>query len=109
MKALPSQLLCVLMGMTAFAWGADSEFTLTIRDHRFEPTEVRVPAGKKIKIVIVNQDSTPEEFDSHELKREKVIPAKSKVAIYVGPLASGRYPFVGEFNAQTANGVVVAQ
>jgi len=82
---------------------------LVIREHRFEPAELHVPAGKKIKIVIDNQDSTAEEFESHELNREKVIPAKSKVPVYVGPLAPGRYPFVGEFNAQTAKGVLVAQ
>jgi hypothetical protein len=99
----------MLMGTSASAWGADPEVTLVIRDHRFEPTEVRVPAGKKIKIVIDNQDSTPEEFDSYELDREKVVPAKSKVPVYVGPLAPGRYAFVGEFNAQTAKGVLVVE
>jgi hypothetical protein len=99
----------MLMATSAFAWGADPEVTLVIRDHRFEPTEVRVPAGKKIRIVIDNQDSTPEEFDSYELDREKVVPAKSKVPVYVGPLAPGRYAFVGEFNAQTAKGVLVVE
>lgn len=105
-----ARLLCVLIGLSAPpAWGADPELTLVIREHRFEPAELHVPAGKKIKIVIDNQDSTAEEFESHELNREKVIPAKSKVPVYVGPLAPGRYPFVGEFNAQTAKGVLVAQ
>jgi len=105
-----ARLLCVLIGLSAPpAWGADPEFALVIRDHRFEPAELHVPAGKKIKIVIDNQDSTAEEFESHELNREKVIPARSKIPVYVGPLAPGRYPFVGEFNAQTAKGVLVAQ
>jgi len=105
-----ARLLCVLIGLSAPpAWGADPEFALVIRDHRFEPAELHVPAGKKIKIVIDNQDSTAEEFESHELNREKVIPAKSKIPVYVGPLAPGRYPFIGEFNAQTAKGVLVAQ
>jgi len=109
MKILAAPLFCVLTGMSAFAWGADPEVTLVIRDHRFEPAEVRVPAGRKIKIVIENQDSTPEEFESHELNREKVIPPKSKVSVFIGPLAPGRYRFAGEFNAQTAKGVVVAR
>lgn len=109
MKTLLPLLACLLLGVSASAIGADPEVTLTIRDHRFLPAELRVPAGKKIKIVIDNQDSTPEEFESHELNREKVIPPKSKVPVYVGPLEPGRYPFVGEFNAQTAKGVVIAQ
>jgi hypothetical protein len=93
----------------AIVLAADPEVMLTIRNHRFEPSELRVPAGKKVKIIIDNQDPTPEEFESHELNREKVIPAKSKVPVFVGPLKPGRYPFVGEFNEKTAKGVLVAE
>jgi len=110
MNAPLARLLCVLIGLSAPpAWSADPDFTLVIRDHRFEPAELQVPAGKKIRIVIDNQDPTPEEFESHELNREKVIPAKSKIPVYVGPLAPGRYSFIGEFNARTARGVLVAE
>lgn len=93
---------------TAYAAG-EPEFALTLRDHRFSPNEVRVPANVKVKLVVDNQDGSPEEFDSHALNREKVIPGNSKAAIYIGPLAPGRYPFMGEFNASTAQGTVVAQ
>ena len=88
---------------------ADSDPTLTIRDHRFQPAELIVPAGQKIKLIIVNQDDTAEEFDSHTLNREKVIPANSSSTLYIGPLKPGRYPFVGEFHNQTAQGTIVAQ
>jgi hypothetical protein len=109
MKTYLPVFACLLLGVSTTALAADPEFTLIIREHRFEPAELRVPAGKKIKIVIDNQDPTPEEFESHELNREKVIPPKSKVPVFVGPLKPGRYPFVGEFNAQTAKGAVVAE
>jgi hypothetical protein len=62
-----------------------------------------------VKLVVDNQDATPEEFDSHALNREKVIPGRAKAVIFVGPLAPGRYPFIGEFNAATAQGAVIAQ
>jgi len=68
------------------AWAADTEVSVVIRDHRFEPAEIRVPADTKIKMVIDNQDATPEEFESHELNREKVIAPGSKSTIYIGPL-----------------------
>jgi hypothetical protein len=103
-----SGLLAFLLVPT-LALAADPEVILTIRNHRFVPAELRVPAGKKIKLVIHNQDPTPEEFESHELNREKVIPGNSKVPIFIGPLAPGRYPFVGEFNQSTAKGVVIAE
>ena len=88
---------------------ADAEFLLTIRDHRFEPAELRVPAGKKFKLVVDNQDATAEEFESHELNREKVIPGKSRLPVFIGPLSPGRYPFIGEFHEKTAKGVIVAE
>jgi plastocyanin len=98
--------LCLLLTTAAFA--AD-EFTLVIKDHRFEPAEITVPAGKKIKLIVQNQDATPEEFESHSLNREKVIAGKSSASIFIGPLKPGTYPFVGEYNEKTAKGVIVAK
>ena len=91
------------------AFAADNEFVLTIKDHRFTPSELRVPAGQKVKLIVDNQDATPEEFESHELNREKIIAPKSKATIYIGPLKPGKYPFFGEFNQSTARGVVIAE
>ena len=95
--------------LPAFATAADPEVSLVIKDHRFIPSEVKVPAGQKVKLLVDNQDATPEEFESHELNREKVIAGKSKATIYIGPLKAGSYPFIGEFNEATAKGVVVAE
>lgn len=91
------------------SWAAENEFALVIREHRFEPAEIRVPARQKIKLVVHNQDATPEEFESHELNREKVIAPGAKATIFVGPLKPGRYPFVGEFHDKTARGVLIAE
>jgi len=104
------RLLCLpLLLLPALASSADLEFSIAIKDHRFVPAELRVPAGQKIKLLIDNQDATPEEFESHELNREKVIPGKSKSFVYIGPLAPGRYPFIGEFNQKSARGAVIAE
>ncbi|MET0536681.1 MAG: cupredoxin domain-containing protein [Xanthobacteraceae bacterium] len=85
------------------------EFTLSIRNHRFEPTEIRVPAGKRVTITVSNEDPTPEEFESSALKVEKVIAGKSKATVRVGPLQPGRYEFIGEFHADTAKGILIAE
>ena len=85
------------------------EVTIKLKEHRFAPAEVRVPANQKIKLVVVNEDRTPEEFESHELKREKVIPGNSRAQVFIGPLKPGRYPFFGEFHEATAKGVIVAE
>ena len=106
MRKLTALLVCTL-SITAFA--ADIEVKLVIENHRFQPETVNVPVGQKIKLIIENRDATPEEFESHPLNREKVILAKSTATVYIGPLAAGSYPFVGEFNEKTAKGVIVAK
>ena len=99
---------CLLL-VPAPALAAEDEFKLVIQDHKFQPTELVVPSGKKVKLVIENRDATPEEFESHALNREKVIAGKSTATIFIGPLKPGRYPFVGEYNEKTAQGVIVVR
>lgn len=86
---------------------AEPEVTIVIREHRFEPAQVKIPAGQKVKLLVKNEDPTPEEFESHELNREKVIAGKSSATIWVGPLKPGRYPFFGEFHEKTAQGALI--
>jgi hypothetical protein len=85
------------------------ELTLTIKDHLFTPGELKVPANQRIVITVINDDPTPEEFESKTLKVEKVIPGKSTGVVRIGPLKPGRYPFVGEYHETTANGAVIAE
>ena len=110
MRARHIRLLALAIGISAgAAAAAPEEFTLTIKDHRFEPAELTVPAGQKVKIKVINADPTPEEFESHELNREKVIPGGATATIFVGPLKPGTYPFFGEFNPKTAQGKLIAK
>ena len=102
-------ILIVLLLLPSLCLAADAEFRLSIRDHRFEPAELRVPAGKRIRLTIVNQDPAAEEFESYELHREKLIPGNSSGSVYIGPLEPGRYPFFGDFHPQTTTGVIVAE
>jgi plastocyanin domain-containing protein len=85
------------------------DLTLTIKDHKFTPSEIKVPANKRVKLTVVNDDATPEEFESKQMKVEKVIPGKTKAVVRIGPLKPGRYPFVGEFHEDSAKGAVVAE
>lgn len=88
---------------------SEFEITTTIKNHRFNPSEIRVPAEKKIKLIVENQDDSKEEFDSQPLNREKVIAGHSKGVFFFGPLDPGTYSFVGEFNDKTAFGEVIAE
>jgi hypothetical protein len=109
-RSLALATLATLGFLPAIALAADpAEFTLVIQNHRFEPAELKVPAGQKIKLIVDNRDPSAEEFESHELNREKVVPANSKMPVFIGPLNPGRYPFFGDFNPKTAQGVIVAE
>jgi Cupredoxin-like domain len=85
------------------------EYTVTIRNHRFVPAEITIPAKTKVKLIVINEDATPEEFESHELNREKIVAGKARITVFIGPLKPGRYPFFGEFNPKTAQGAIVAK
>jgi plastocyanin domain-containing protein len=106
--------IVVLAGLAAFLAFAPAavqaqDLTLTLKDHKFTPSEIKVPANKRVKLIVVNDDPTPEEFDSHDLKVEKVVPGKSKGIVRIGPLKPGRYHFTGEYHESTAKGVVIAE
>lgn len=104
-----NKVLGLFLMFPLLALAADETFTIQIKNHRFEPAELTVPAGKKVKLLVENLDATPEEFESHELNREKVIAGNGKATIYIGPLTTGKYPFFGEFNEATAQGVILVK
>lgn len=85
------------------------EYKITIKDHKFSPDVVEIPADTKVKLVVKNEDKTPEEFESHDFNREKVIPGGATANIFVGPLKAGEYKFFGEFNEKTAQGKIVVK
>ena len=107
---LRASLLLVLALFSASAVAADvPELTLRIKDHKFIPAQMNVPANVKFKLIVVNEDPTPEEFESHELNREKIVTGKGKISVFLGPLKPGKYPYFGEFHMKTAQGVLIAK
>ncbi len=104
-----SFLALLFLYLAPAALAADADYTLIIEDHRFQPSELTIPQGQKIRISIENRDGTAEEFDSYSLNREKIIAGHSRATLYVGPLDAGSYPFIGEYHEATAKGVIIAK
>ena len=104
MKALS---LALLLAATPAL--ADTTIAVTLKDHKFSPSVIKVKANEPSMIILSNDDDTADEFDSTALKVEKVVPGHAKGNVRIRALAPGKYPFMGEFHAATAQGVVIAE
>ena len=82
---------------------------LRLENHLFEPSEIHIPAEAKVRLLVHNLDSTPEEFASWDLNRKKIILGNRSATVFIGPLAPGTYRFFGEFNPKTALGRLIAK
>ena len=106
-----SLLLMSLLGFlnpgTSFAEAKN--FVIIIKNHTCSPSELIVPAKKKIKLIIENQDPTPEEFESFDLNREEVVPGNGKIIVFINALKPGRYKYFGDFHREKAWGTIIAQ
>jgi hypothetical protein len=108
MKASVKFLACILL-IAATPALADTTIAVTLKDHKFSPSVIKVKANEPSMIILSNDDDTADEFDSTALKVEKVVPGHAKGNVRIRALAPGKYPFMGEYHSATAEGVVIAQ
>jgi len=107
MNRLAAAVFLMSVGFSGVA--AAETYTLTIKDHKFDPAELHIPADKAATLVVKNLDATPEEFESKSLRIEKIVPANSEASFTLRPLKAGRYKFFGEFHEDSAKGEIVAE
>lgn len=101
--------LLFLLLLSPVAHADPQEEQLVLKNHAFIPSELQVPAGQKIKLLVKNEDPTAAEFESFELNREKVVPANDTVVVYLDPLDAGTYPFFDDFHRDTTTGKIIAK
>jgi plastocyanin len=82
-------------------------FAITLKNHQFVPSEVQIPAGVKVKLVVRNENPTASEFESTQFHREKVVTPGKEITVLVGPLDPGRYEFFDDFHPQTRGHLIV--
>ena len=107
MRSFALAILFVVVGFGSVQAADPAPVSITIRDRQFVPAEITVPAGAKIELQIRNEQTTAAEFESHQMRREKVIPPGGTVSLYIGPLNPGRYEFFDDFNPKNRGVVVV--
>jgi hypothetical protein len=98
----------LLASAASFA-GEMPTFNLVIRAGHFIPEAVEVPANTKFRLLIKNEGPGAEEFESVELRKEKVLAPGASSFLIFQPLKPGTYKFFGEFHPETAQGRFIAK
>ncbi len=98
---------CMLMGGAGPALADTVE--LDLATHKFTPADVTVPANQRFQIKVTNHDQTPAEFESHDLKVEKIVVPGGSVTVNAGPLKPGTYQFFDDYHPDDAKGAVTAK
>ena len=104
-----AMLAIATVGLAPATAAEEKEISIELKDHKFTPAEIKIPADTAIKLTVKNSDPTPEEFESNPLGVEKVIAGNASATIRIKPLAKGSYKFVGEYNEDTASGTLIAE
>src|ERR1700712_577344 len=104
----------IVLGFAGFplahpARAAEPTVSLTLKDHKFDPAEVTIPANTRVRFMVKNLDATPAEFESDDFKAEKVVPAGKEVSILVGPLQAGTYEFHDEYHEDASKSRLIVK
>jgi RPA family protein len=105
MRRLVAVFLVVAFATSVLA--DDPVVTITLKDHQFVPSEVPVPAGVKVKLLVKNEQQVNAEFESNSLHREKIVNPGGEITVFVGPLNPGSYEFFDDFHSDTRGHLVV--
>ncbi len=106
-KATRLAIMPAMLVLAAASASAAEPVQLTLKDHQFTPAKVSVPAGERFRIEVANQDATPAEFESSDLRAEKIVVPGGKIAVMAGPLKAGTYNFFDDYHPDAAKGTVV--
>lgn len=105
---LSASLAAVLaVGLVLPVKAEEGDIVIAIKSGKFVPSEVAASAGKKIKLTVRNQDTTPSEFESTDFHREKVVQPGSEVTVFIGPLDAGSYEFFDDFHPDNRGHLIV--
>jgi plastocyanin len=107
MRRLVPVIALLAFGFVGPALADGPTFTITLKNHQFVPSEVQIPAGVKVKLVVRNENPTTSEFESNQFHREKIVTPGHEITVFVGPLDPGSYEFFDDFNQQTRGHLVV--
>ena len=104
MKTYPLLVTTLLLLAPIQAQAEDS--VITVKDGNITPQDLPIPANQKVKVVVRNKGTTPFEFESSDLNREKIVQPNSEITLFVGPLKPGTYHYADDYHRDTVKGTI---
>jgi hypothetical protein len=99
------KILCAaLVLFSANAFAAEQE--IVFKDKQFAPINLTIPANQKVKLTVKNLDNSPIEFESEDLKLEKIVGANGQAIVFVNNAKAGSYTFCNEFDCAATTGTI---
>jgi len=109
-RALPlSMLVLSIAPLASPSVRADDPYEITLKGKAFSPDQLKVHAGKTFFIKIKNENDAPAEFESKDLKTEKIVTGHSDILARVKALKPGTYVFFDDYHADETRGIITAE
>ena len=106
---LTALLFAALFSSAAAFAEEDPVFVIKFADGKIDPPVLEVPANRRFKLILQNEGTTPVEFESNELRREKVLGAGTTSFIVIRRLDPGEYDFFDDFHLDTPPAKLIAR
>jgi len=101
-------LLSALVSLATMAIADDgTTIEVSVKDHKFEPAEVKAAAGTALVFKVKNLDAAPVEFESEPLQFEMVVKPNAEIMVKVKPQKPGHYVFFDDLHQDTKGTLVV--
>jgi Cupredoxin-like domain len=87
----------------------DPTFRIEFKDGVVNPLRLQVPAKRRFRLELHNLGQTPAEFESRELRKEKVLAPGTSSTLVIRTLDPGEYEFFDDFHLGAPPAVLVAK
>ncbi|MFZ0459026.1 MAG: cupredoxin domain-containing protein [Rhodoplanes sp.] len=87
----------------------DPVFRIEFNDGKVTPQRLEVPANRRFKLELHNVGKEPAEFESKELRKEKVLAPGASSTLVIRTLDPGEYDFFDDFHLDAPPAVLIAK
>lgn len=109
MRSAGLTFVAFMMAASVASGAAEPTFRIEFADGLITPLRLEVPADTRFRIELINRGSTPVEFESLQLRKEKVIGPGNQTVMVIRRLDPGTYDFFDDFHLDAPHAVLIAR